>query len=455
MTSATRLDELPDELLLEIITHFACIQSFEPQSVAFKQQKTEKARQRENRNRELVLYALCLVSHRTRAIATPILYSSFVSCATSYSLKPLRLFHRTICKKEPALGLEIRLADCLQYVENRLADHLGNSLQADSEEDEDLLIVSQYFSMLADITKVALNLQHLNIVSLEVGTTSFWKNILSFETFGTCAAFVTHGYQKLQKLSFQIHEEAIDFSGEKPSFRQICSALSSVPTLTDLRVSSISVTGTSSLSLGSLEKLERVEITETVLEFEDICDILAACKDLRHISFHWAYLDPDDYTDLSDLYFRLLQHAETLRSLHVDTREVRTKRSMSMLGSLQPFASLESLSISAAALGFLHRKVDDVTEQFPDHRISSILPRNLEKLEILLHAACELVSVEPDHIRALLDLVADVPRSLPRLRVVTVQCPYRFNTPDIANAFKDVGVRFDTVNETMLETRAW
>jgi hypothetical protein len=459
MSAANEFDELPDELVLEIFNHFACVQSYEPQSVAFKRREEEKARQRDNREKQLALYALCLTSHRTRAIATPILYSSFVSCTTLYSLKPLQLFNRTICSSEPAPGLNVRFADCVQYIENRLSDYLGNSLRADIADvkgEEGLLMVSKYFTLLAEVVAHAPNLQHLNIVSIELDDDSFWEYLLPAESDHAPAAIATHGFRKLQSLSMQLQSRNYGSSHtEAPLFRNIYSALASVPELRDLRALGVLGALPAPPLFSTFEMLERFEITDCGMDPAEIAIILAACKSLCYITCHWAYVDVST-ASCSQLYSGLLQHVKSLQSLRLDMRAVRVEGLTPKLGSLQSFISLESLCVDGPAIGFQHQLVGgDAVQHALDYRMSSLLPRNLERLNILMHSAFGSVLPVLDDIRALLDVAVDVPSSLPRLRTVNVLCPggFREERPEVANAFSDVGVHFSMVDESTQQSR--
>jgi hypothetical protein len=453
-TRATMIDSLPDELVLEVVNHFACIRSHDTQSIAFKEKKKEKARQRENRERQLVLHALCLSCHRLRSIATPILYASFVSSATIYSFKTLRLFHRTICVSGQSVDPKICLAECLQYVENRLSDHLGNSLLADtnSNADEALLMVPQYFSMLADVVNHAPNLKQLTVVSLETADVSFWKDILPEVSDQTSTTVAIHGLQKLQSLCFQMNTNN---SGHVAWFRRISSAMTSIPMLTDFRASGVMTSNAKLPSLGTFERLKRIDITYCVLEFEEISEIWAACNNLRHIACHWAYLN-NEAVSPSELLPSLLRHAKTLETLSLDFREVRMSKSPPMLGSLQSFTSLKSLSLCEMALGFSD-SVIGVPMQTLDVRLSAILPRSLEKFALLVVADYGCVGgcgrwagVEAESAHALWDLSNNVRQFLPDLKLIHMEACCDQSDPNLAKAFEEVGVQFEIVKDSTI-----
>lgn len=246
-TSSTTISDLPEELLLQLVSYFCCITSQETQTAAFKNKQQEKGRQCENRTRQLSLHALCLMSHRLRRIATPILYASFTGSTTWYNFKLLQLFHRTISSPVKSITGHIRLLDCLQYVENRSADYLGNSLDSDIHVDGADRMVAQYYTLLADVIIRAPNLRQITVVSLETSEVSLWKNIVPEEGSLSSTPKMIHRLQKLQVLCLQVHtSELVSTAG---CFRRICSAVATLPMLTEFRTSGATVT-TAVSSLG-------------------------------------------------------------------------------------------------------------------------------------------------------------------------------------------------------------
>jgi hypothetical protein len=456
---ATSLQDLPVELILEVVRHLGCIRSHDPQSTAFKEKEQEKARQCENHARQLALHSLCLTCHRLRTIATPTLYSSFVGSATWHGYAPLQLFHRTISSPNNATGLKIRLADSLQYVENRLSDYLGNSLYDDTEFYGAIHMVAQYFYLLADIVRLAPNLQHLSVVSLETDEVSFWNYLLP-GNLGTWAPPVSsqvasHGLPKLQTLCFQIHTEGYGFGPDAAWFRRICSAMTSVSPLSDLRASGVMTSATTLPLFGSFKNLQRLDITECVLDFEEVVDIWKACGGLRHIVAEWAFLNCGGEAP-SDLYPGLLQHAKTLETLHLDMREVRFNNALAaspqILGSLKSFEVLESLAICETALLGNTFPLLDFPDQALEYGIAELMPFALKSFALLVHSDygyetdCRL-----DEAFALWHLAEDCVRSLPKLEEVSVISGYRLSAPNVTKAFEEVGKRFRLVKEATLQ----
>jgi hypothetical protein len=384
-TSNAAFGNLAEELAEEILFHLSSIRSYEPQSTAFKDKKNEKARQRKNRVRQRALYAICLTSHCLRRIATPILYASFTGSATLHGWKTLQLFKRTICTPQATniATLRINHAECLLYLENRLSDYLGNNLYDDMEPSHAENMVANYFCMLADVIRSAPNLQHLSVVSLETTDVSLWGYLLP----GHCSLTLDeknpagHGLTKLQTLCLQIHMAAYDSANVDISFHDICLAMTRVPLLSDFRASGVATSGQplSHLESGSFKRLQRLEITECVLDFDEITDILTACEGLRHITCAWAYLD-ETVIGPCKLYTGLLQHVETVESLHLDLHEVRFEYSipqtLELFGTLKLFTKLKSLTIS---WDYLLGWVPEVPAHFtPSMLIADLLPSSLE-----------------------------------------------------------------------------
>jgi hypothetical protein len=118
---APTLFDLPDELLLLVISKLLAIRLDQPQSLAFKDRQRETDRQYENFFRKSALYALCLTTKRLNRLAVPTLYGAITGSTTSYGIDPLRLVWRTLTEKE-------ELRSHVQYIENLFEDCLGNKL---------------------------------------------------------------------------------------------------------------------------------------------------------------------------------------------------------------------------------------------------------------------------------------------------------------------------------------
>jgi hypothetical protein len=374
------LCDLPDELLVDVVHFFDIIRSHETQSTAFRDKNSEKARQCENNIRQRTLHALVLTSQRLRRVSLPHLYSSSVTCATSNGLRSLQLLHRTLTSSDHALGQPERLCEHLQYLENRLADYRGNSLQDD--EDFQRGPVKSYFQLLAELVMLAPNVEHINIVSLEYNDVSFWTHVID-------APQRAHfdSPSRLRYLIIQIH--AGSTSPDISVSEQTIQCLPSYPLLQDLRMSRAITQRAGSLPLVPAKTLSicRLDLVENSLDVEDVADLLLACKSVRHFKCDWTS-DNAVNVDPSTLHNALLAHADTLETLSVDWREVEFllvhDANVRLLGSLQRFRVLKTLKISE--LGFLSTSFSVL--QSPgmvlDHPLSTLLPESLEHLELLL-----------------------------------------------------------------------
>lgn len=111
--------DLPDELLLEIISNFTAIRLDQPHLVAWKIKGKERYRQRENLHSKSALYSLCLASKKLNRVATPALYDAVIASTTEYGLGPLRLLWSTLLERRD-------LRTHVHYVENLLEDAFGH-----------------------------------------------------------------------------------------------------------------------------------------------------------------------------------------------------------------------------------------------------------------------------------------------------------------------------------------
>jgi hypothetical protein len=447
------LCDLPDELLSEVVQNLDSIRSYEPQSTAFKYKEVEKSRQRENRVRQLTLHSLCMTSHRLRRLSLPTLYGSFLGCTTWNGCEPLELFYRTISSPKNAVGLPVRLGDYIRYVENRLSDHLGNSLHDDTEFYGAVSMVARYYELLATIVHFAPNIEHLSVVSLETDEISFWVHIVPEDRGDEAAAssnLTSHGLLKLRNLCFQTHTEG-SFGFEAAWFRRICSSLVSLPSLADLRASGVMTSDISQPLPGTFEKLQRLDITECILDFEEVVQILQACEKLQHFTCIWTFLNCGAESP-SDIYSGLVKHADRLRTLELDMREVRfnfgTGINSEALGSLRYFTQLETLVICETSLLGSRFSLLDFPDQILNCRMSEILPENLKNLTLLVQSDygyeddCRL-----DEASSLWHLVDDCKTLLPQLESVTIMGEFEMSAPNLAAAFKDEGIIFTLANE--------
>jgi hypothetical protein len=458
--SVATLCSLPDELILEILHSFNSVHSYEPQSTAFKNKEKEKARQCANLQSQSALYSLCLTCHRLRRLAIPFLYAAFEGSTTWHGSKPLQLFHRTICNPDLGIGLKVHFAEHLNYVENRLSDHLGNSLYHDTEIEGADNMTTQYFHLLADIVASAPNVEHLSVVSIETDEVSFWQYILpanSTPWHGSSSTVVSsHGFQKLQTFCFQIHTEGFRSGPHATWLHRICSALTAVPLLTDLRASGV-MGGYSTLpSFGNFKRLQRFDITECVLTLDQVIQAWTACESLRHIVCEWAFLICGSEAP-SDLYAGLLRHSTTLETLHLDMREVRFDESLTIpgqrLGTLQPFIALKSLCLCEATLLGNTLPLIGLPDDVLHPSITELLPIGVERFAFLLYSNSSYENT--DRLDAALsswNLFEDCERGLPKLREVTLKARQDLCAPHATRNFESLGICLNFLKEFKTES---
>jgi hypothetical protein len=445
-TAMASLQTLPDELLLEIIQQLGCIRSYETQSTAFRDREGEKARQCENSIRRLALQSVCLTSRQMRDIATPVLYSSFTGSLTWYGLKPLQLFHRTVTAPAPGIGAgRRRLIEHLHYVENRLADHLSNSLSQDSSRHQTRSMATEYLFLLASVVTLARNLQHLNIVSPETEDISFWSNILPHVG--------TPSFQKLGSVCVQVHTYGNMLMDDKvASFHGICAELTSAPLLVDLRASGFTPSSWAHSFHVEFKALQRLELTECCLDVGNVLELWTACGRLQHIACEWAFLMAVEASP-KDLYAGLLRHKSTLRTLHLDMREVRFDDAFvvpAKLGSLQPFTALESVRICETTLLGHVWSLTCFPEQVLQCRITELLPVSLEAFTLLVLGNQDMENISRlDEPLILWNFVNDCQRSFPALKEICIEGSHSLHAPRTARAFDEIGVQFDLVEHQM------
>jgi hypothetical protein len=438
------LQTLPDELILGIAQQLSCIRSNETQSTAFRDREGEKSRQSENCIRQSALHSLCLTSRQLRAITTPVLYSAITGSLTWYGLKPLQLFHRTVTAPAAGIGRgQRRLIEYLQYVENRLADHLGNSLSQDSSRHQARSMATEYLSLLASVVTLAQNLQGLNIVSLETEDISFWGNILPH--------IGTPPFQRLHSVCVQVHTYGnMLISDKAASFHGICAELTSAPLLVDLRASGFTPSSWTHNFHVKFKRLQRLELTDCCLDIDNVLELWAACERLQHIACEWAFLLAFEAAP-KDLYAGLLRHRTTLKTLDLDMREVRFGDAFvapAKLGSLQPFPSLESVRICETTLLGHVWSLTCFPEQVLQCRITELLPASLKTFSLLVLGTQDMENISRlDEPLILWNFVNDCQRGFPGLKEVRIEGSHYLHAPRTVRAFEEIGAQFGLVKQ--------
>lgn len=436
------MDRLPAELVLHILSYYHPIRSYEPQAQAFKQKAKEKDRQRENHLRRKTLCALSLTSNRLKRIAEPVLYSAFVGCLTWMGVRSLSLFHRTVTE-EPAL------ARCVRYIEIRLSDYQGNGLYDDLELYGAVDMVKKYFETLAAIIFRSTNLVHLSVVSLETFDVSLWRHLVKTENHNPRMAM--QKYSKLRTLCVEIHTEDYGLDDGWACFGRITNALVTVPTLERILASGVTGGCTSPVP-GKFASLTTIDISECILELDEVIQLVTACNQLRRFGCHWGYLRSPRF-HLPDLNAALRAHKSSLEYFRLDAREVRRPideldPQINALESLRGFDVLKSVEVDESSLLATPISLIDFPDQQLQVNISQVLPQALESFTLILNPEYGYQEdFRIDDAFALWDLAGDCSTSLPNLQRVRIKSEYLTLAVNLPSYFQSFGVEFSTVSE--------
>ncbi|KAF2463903.1 uncharacterized protein BDR25DRAFT_174336, partial [Lindgomyces ingoldianus] len=370
------LMDLPEELLSQVIINFNGIRAFETQAQAFKCKPCERSRQCENHQRQKTLHALSLTSRALKRISEPVLYSSFPGITTWNGLQRLRQFSAAIASRPHFAGY-------LQYVENRFSDYIGNSLYDDLEFYGAEEMVKEYFFKLGRLIESSPNIKHISVVSMEASDISLWKPLL-WKNNGA-PQITAHGLLKLETLCLQLNTNDYGMGEESSRFRHITNALASLPSLKQFSASGVVTPDDVTPLVGKCESLNTINVSECILDLEEIISLVSVCDNLKHLTVHWAYLNSQRF-QLSDLYAALRKHKDSLEHLQLDTRNVRFRDSdfpLMPLGNLRDFKTLRSLVLCETSLLAPSRPLLEFPDVFFPMRMSEVLPPSLESLAIL------------------------------------------------------------------------
>lgn len=449
----TLLYDLPDEVLLEIVHVLSAIRSFETQSKAFVRKRIEKDRQRENHLRQKSLHALCLTSHRFRYLSLPTLYESSTTCATQKGLRQLELLHRTLRNPDNGLYHPKRLSQYILYVENRLADYEGNSLDDDEHfQDEHL---TTYLQHLATLTQLAVNMEHLCVVSLELNEIGFWSHVLN-DTRSSNVGI----YTKLGCLSAQIHAFPWVQGADLPAPQRLLEFFCLLPSVSELRVSGAMSVPNSGLEFrpGEMQSIQRLDLIESNVDMYEVADLLLACPNLRDFTCEWHYVRDIDVGP-SVLHDALLARGDTLKNLTLDWGELRSDWApapdSSMLGSLRSMKRLESLVISE--LGFLsdRRSVMEAPSQLVEFALSSLLPESLGQFTLLTSGVGDPTHGGLNSAPFLWQFANECNASVPHLETLRFVVDYDgVESATIGKAFKKAGVQLRVETHRLYQSRS-
>lgn len=433
------LYDLPDEVLLEVVRGLEAIRSFENQSEAFRGAKQEKARQCENHIRQQTLHALCLASHRLRYLSLPTLYSSFLTCATRHGYSHLQLLHRTILDAENALVQTKHVARHTRYIETRLADFRGESLQDDATFQQNS--IGNYFQLLATVALCAPNLEHLCVVSIEHDDVSFWAHVVD-----NVPRYLQPALAKLKHLSIQFHAYPSSTLQGVPTTQRVLQHLQLLPLLSDLWISSASSNIGYASAFRSIEfsNLLRLDLTVCSLELVDVADLLLGCKSLQHFACRWQWVN-DTQVGPSVLHPTLLVLANSLKTLALDWRAIRhrilAETQDAMIGSLKSLHNLRSLEV--CELGFLSdfNELSNLSEQQPGPKISDLLPEGLAHMTLLVSTGYGQYDSESlEESTRVIQFSNDCKDSLPSLKTLCIKAKKTLSLPSLTSAFARAGV---------------
>ncbi|KAL5375011.1 hypothetical protein DPSP01_011501 [Paraphaeosphaeria sporulosa] len=461
-TGAPSLLDLPDELILWVISELRAIRLDQPQSLAFKNKHKETNRQYENFYRRSALYALCLTSKRLNRLAVPALYDAVVGSTTNYGINPLRLILRTFTDRE-----ELRCH--VRYVENLLEDCLGNRLSNDLDDLEDSVgaeLVTEYFAKLAWIVRMCPNILQMSVISIESNNFTFWGHLLDpiddgqeEQDGGNLLGAPKQILRKLKKLTLQTNVSERYFNDHTIDFDRIYSELLKFSPLTELRASGVCVPyrPISSIPSGTtMESLQRIEITQCTLPLESVDKLLSACNNIHHFFCHWAHLHCEMSKGPVILLPNLQRHNRSMETLCL-MANVGIFRSTS--GSWVSFPSLcQMTTLKEAKLCNLFIPDMECRKRSPfDNPTVPIAPEltpSLEHLTISYNMPYINAEVWRDSVLEKMQrLAADCTQYLPRLQTLAIQYEEGVislragDDEDLVRRFREKGVQLNIVKD--------
>jgi hypothetical protein len=244
-------------------------------------------------------------------------------------------------------------------------------------------MVAEYFDRLGILIGLMPNLTHLSIVSLETSGVSLWRHLVQDKD--CIPRMATHGFTRLQTLCFQIHTIDLGLGEQSAWFLRVANALLQVPTIRQLRANG-ATSEAFALVNGKYNHLESIDITDCILDLEELVQLTSACTTLKDLACQWAYLDSLDF-NLLDLHSALSVHKNTLGRPLLDACEVRfgaTIFPMQRMGNLHDFTALRSLEMCEIAISASNMFITDFPDQHLSVNLSELLPPSLERLSILL-----------------------------------------------------------------------
>ncbi|CAN9390604.1 unnamed protein product [Alternaria alternata] len=229
--------------------------------------------------------------------------------------------------------------------------------------------------------------------------------------------------------------------------------MSRAPVLSDFRAHGVATFALPAQppELSIFGMLKRLEITECMLEIGEVAKMLSACNELQHVVCTWAFLD-DTTGTIPDLFIALLHHAETLASLRLDLRQVRTDEDLDdpqCFGSFLPFKTLKTLAVSDYCLpafsNLIHRERTPCYDTtVPPPSMAELLPPSLTSFTMLIGESDEISGESSDLSPDLWVWVNKYASSGLNLEHFIVEgYNVEMVDPSITKAFLDLGVQFE------------
>ncbi|CAN9399725.1 unnamed protein product [Alternaria alternata] len=229
--------------------------------------------------------------------------------------------------------------------------------------------------------------------------------------------------------------------------------MSRAPVLSDFRAHGVATFALPAQppELSIFGMLKRLEITECMLEIEEVAKVLLACNELQHVVCTWAFLD-DTTGTIPDLFIALLQHTETLESLRLDLRQVRTDDYLDesqCFGSFLPFKTLKTLAVSDYCLpafsNLIHEERTPCYDKtVPPPLMAELLPPSLTSFTMLTGESDEISGESSDFTPDLWVWVKKYALSGLNLEHFIVESyDVEMVSPSITKAFLDLGVQFE------------
>lgn len=471
------IQRLPDELILEIMSHLRLLPKFTSSTPANESSDKDEERYKENIVRKHALWSLCLASQRFSRIATSVLYSCFVlDLSTRPDKCPTSLLLKT-------LVIRPELARCLSYMENRIEDAVAarddphfSAWRVSAQRHATLLHSeaakiwgtdfpneenswAKRFEDRPDEAEFALlialapNLKHLYLASLESFPPSIW-DFVGFEARTGLNSARPRPFPRLKHLCIDLEERESWVSGGR-WFTQLAGYLPHLPALQYLHTNGLFCKDSTLLLAQRSLSVQKIYLSNCNLDLHQICDLVRACRMLKHFACHYRSVDfgPNEF-QLEHLKEALLKHQSSLESLYLDIRQVAIQHSVigriHPLGILHDFTNLKDLTLCTTSLFGDQQDYDEMeayerrvywNRDRPTFHVHNSLPQNLERLTIIPE-----VIVYPSTIFPLLEAIEQTLGEFIALRDVRVALTDTRALERIRIRFETKGIEFTTIN---------